>query len=101
MLSAMSIDQFRMWVAYAGIEPFGEEREDYRAGTVASVIANVHRDPKHKPSPFQPSDFFRFGVDDGPTQEASKAMTDPKEWNKMLGRFKVIYGNEKGVTRNL
>lgn len=30
-------------MAYAEIEPFGEERADLRAGIVASTIANVNR----------------------------------------------------------
>ena len=48
------------WMAYASIEPFGEERADLRAGIIASVIANVNRDPKKRATPFTPQDFMPF-----------------------------------------
>ena len=47
-------------MAFAGIEPFGEERADVRAGIIASVIANVNRDAKKRSQPFAPSDFMPF-----------------------------------------
>lgn len=31
------------WERYSQIEPFGEERDDYRAASIASTIANVNR----------------------------------------------------------
>lgn len=33
-------------------------REDYRAGVLACLFANAHRDQKERPRPFRPSDFF-------------------------------------------
>ncbi|MCK6475321.1 MAG: hypothetical protein L6Q35_00650 [Phycisphaerales bacterium] len=33
-------------------------REDYRAGVLACLFANAHRDQKERPQPFRPSDFF-------------------------------------------
>jgi hypothetical protein len=47
-------------MAYASIEPFGEERADVRAGIIASVIANVNRDRKKRPEPFSVQDFMPF-----------------------------------------
>lgn len=43
-------------IAYSRIEPWGEEREDFRAGIVASTIANVNRASNSKP--FTPRDFM-------------------------------------------
>ena len=43
-------------MAYARLEPFGEDRADLRAGIIASTVANAHRDPKK--SPFKPQDFM-------------------------------------------
>jgi hypothetical protein len=40
------------------LEPWGEERADLRSGIVASVIANVHRNPKKQRKPCQPVDFM-------------------------------------------
>ncbi|HEY8766051.1 MAG TPA: hypothetical protein VIP09_02115 [Dehalococcoidia bacterium] len=35
-----------------------EENEDLRSGIVASVIANVNRDPKQRSEPYSPQDFM-------------------------------------------
>jgi hypothetical protein len=47
-------------MAYASLEPFGEERADVRAGIIAAVIANANRDRKKRPDPFTPADFMPF-----------------------------------------
>jgi hypothetical protein len=36
----------------------GEKRADYRAGVVASLLANIHRDEKKRPTAYKPEDFF-------------------------------------------
>jgi hypothetical protein len=57
------------WIAYYNLEPWGEERADWRAGMVAATIANAHRDPK-KHAPFRPADFMpRF---QRPTEEGGQ-----------------------------
>ena len=56
MLSEISSRQFAEWMAYAQLEPFGEERDDLRMGIVASTIANVNRGKDKKP--YKPSDFM-------------------------------------------
>lgn len=43
---------------FCQIEPFGAPYEDLRAGVVASVVANVNRDPKKRPEPFGPLDLL-------------------------------------------
>ena len=43
-------------MAYTRVEPWGEEREDWRAAMVASTIANVNRGKSQKP--FKPEDFM-------------------------------------------
>ena len=35
-----------------------ERRQDWRFGTVAAVAANLMRDSRQRPSPYQPADFF-------------------------------------------
>ena len=35
-----------------------EQRQDFRAGVLASLIANVYRDTKKREEPFTPADFF-------------------------------------------
>jgi hypothetical protein len=52
----MSSLEFAEWMAYAGLEPFGEERADLRAGIIAATIANVHRPGER--DPYTPTDFM-------------------------------------------
>lgn len=35
-----------------------QKREDYRAGLIASIVANVNRDTKHQPTPWEWTEFF-------------------------------------------
>lgn len=39
----MDSREFAEWIAYDQIEPFGESRQDQRAGVIASAIVNQHR----------------------------------------------------------
>lgn len=41
-------------MAYEQLEPFGEYRDDLRAGIVASTIANVNSKRRYKPDDFMP-----------------------------------------------
>lgn len=87
MLTRMSSRELSEWMAYANLEPFGEERADLRAGIVASVIANANRDPKRQPKAFQPSDFmpdFLKGLQDDEPEAAS-----PEE---IAAKFDAIMG---------
>lgn len=52
----VSSAEFNEWMAYYRIEPWGERMADIRMGMLASVIANVNRDPKQKP--YKPGDFM-------------------------------------------
>jgi hypothetical protein len=45
-------------MAYAELEPFGPDAEAWRAGVIASTIANVNRDSKKRPRPFTAQDFM-------------------------------------------
>lgn len=70
MLREISARQLAEWFAYANLEGFGDRRADMRMGILASLIANVNRDPKRKPSPFKPGDFIpRIKEDDDRLKE--------------------------------
>jgi len=43
MLRTMSWQQYRLWQAYAALEPFGEERGDYRAASIVQTLQNLNR----------------------------------------------------------
>lgn len=49
----MTSREFAEWLAYYRIYPFGNEREDQRAGAIASAIVNVHRKKGSKPLGWQ------------------------------------------------
>lgn len=48
MLNGMTPEQFQEWRAYADLEPFGGERDDFHAAQVVQALLNVHRG-KNKP----------------------------------------------------
>jgi len=82
----MSVKQFRAWVEYAQLEPFGEERSDWRAGLVTSAIYNVNMDTrKHKP--MEPADFMpKFGgIEDVDDRDSDSEYEDQpitlESWN--------------------
>lgn len=79
LLARMSSRELSEWMAYARVEPFGEERADLRSGIVASILANVHR-PKGR-KPLKPEDFVITG-DRAPRKRMSA--------DEMLERVRVI-----------
>lgn len=51
----MDSREFAEWIAYYGINPWGEERADARAGAVCATTANAWRG---KGPALTPADFF-------------------------------------------
>lgn len=60
----MSARQLAEWQAYCAVEPFGPPAEFWRAGMVASVLANVNRGKNSKP--FKPEDFMPKSINETP-----------------------------------
>ena len=54
---AMSAREFAEWVAYAGMEPFGETRADIRIATLAALLAEANRDRKRRRKAFSVGEF--------------------------------------------
>lgn len=54
----MPYSEFMECWAYENLEPFGEKGDYLRTGILASLLANIHRDPKKKRDPFIPEDFI-------------------------------------------
>lgn len=54
--ATLSGQELTEWMAFDAVEPFGEQRDDLRAGIVASTMANCHRSrgPAFKPQDFMP-----------------------------------------------
>jgi hypothetical protein len=56
LLKALTSRQLAEWRAFYRLQPFGAYRDDWRAGMIASVIANCNRRKNTKP--FLPTDFM-------------------------------------------
>jgi hypothetical protein len=56
--ATMPYSEFIEWIAYSRIEPFGEERADWRSALVASVYAEVNRGRTKRKKPYTPKDFL-------------------------------------------
>ncbi len=83
MLRSLTSKQLQEWMAFAELEPFGEDREDARFGSVVQVLMNVHRSTKHRPSPYTLADTVLEG---GDAFEAV-VVRQPQTWQhmKMIG----------------
>jgi hypothetical protein len=79
MLDSLTWSQLMEWFSYSQVEPFGDERADLRMGILASVIANVNRSSKHKPTPYKPADF----IPDFSGVRAAKPVTDKSTWERI------------------
>lgn len=72
---------FAELLAEERINPRSQEREDWRSGMVACVMANLWKDPKSGRT-YRPQDFMpRFGE--------SKEMT-PEDWQEWGRRFVAV-----------
>ncbi len=57
LLARMDSRELSEWMAYYGLEPFGQERDNLHAGIVAKAIYDVNQDPK-KRRDISPADFI-------------------------------------------
>ena len=68
----ISPQEFREWIAYYRLSPFGAEREDLRAGQVAAMLGNIHR--RKGAAAFKASDFIMFQRSGGSRAQSPGAM---------------------------
>lgn len=55
LLARIDSRELSEWMAYYNLDPWGPERADLRAGTIAATVANCHAAKGHT---FRPSDFI-------------------------------------------
>lgn len=83
LLAQIDSAELTEWMAFAGIEPFGEVAADQRHGLAVSVLANINRDPKKRPAPYVPRDFIPWAeqaqVSDGP-----ELLADPEAQSRLI-----------------
>lgn len=91
LLSRVTSAELTEWIAFAELEPFGEERADLRAGIVASTVAEVNRNPKKRKQPFTPQDFLpKFGKersDDVEDEEQKRSERLAAKWAGIVAAF--------------
>jgi hypothetical protein len=58
LMRSLTSRQLSEWMVFYGLDPFGEQRADLRAGIVASVVNNRWRG-RHE-TPREPADFMPF-----------------------------------------
>ena len=67
MLASMSASEFTEWHEYYKLDPWGEERSDWRSGNVCATLVNVNRGKKgrqYKAEDFMPK-FKQAGEPEG------------------------------------
>ena len=79
-------------LAFEQLEPFGGVADDWRAGQVASTIANVHRDPEKRREAFGPEDFMPSLRALTPEPEAL-LLEDPEAQSALIDRMLFGRGN--------
>ena len=59
----MDEEEFRLWQVFYGISPFGDERRDVNAATIASTVANVNSRRTYLIKDFLPYDKPRMDLE--------------------------------------
>jgi hypothetical protein len=85
MLDSMTVHQFRDWRAYYDLEPFGEERADYRAASIVATLVNLNR-KRHTPPRPVAEFLLRFG---------EQAPAEPVDWRVLKAKGAMIAGAHK------
>lgn len=79
MLNSIPSRLLSEWMAFARLEPFGEERADLRAGIIAATVANVNRGKKDKP--LRAQDFM---------PKFDEVEDDMPDWERMLRQVEML-----------
>lgn len=85
MLRSLTAAQFHEWLSYAKLEPFDEERADYRAAQIVQMILAVNM-TKDKKVPTLDELVLRFG-------DSRKVEAKP-DWQKMKSIAMMLSGKE-------
>lgn len=86
----MSSEELSEWMAYARLEPFGENQSFYRTGIISSTIANCFRSKGQKP--FKPQDFMPQPVN----YDLRNKRQSPEHIKTMFMGLSKLFGKKKG-----
>ena len=88
LMGQLSSREFDEWMAYYGLEPFGELRGDLQAGIVASTMVNMLSGKDAKK--LSPGDFVLFQQD-----QAEKKPRDAKELYAQFRSWAASFQQDK------
>ena len=97
----MSSTELSEWALYFELEPFGCD-DEWRAGMLASTIANVNRDPAKRKKAFEPNDFMRpvFIPEDLREEDSSLSLAEKVHFAmRALGGEEVKHGDTEQAGR--
>lgn len=57
-LARISSRELSEWQAFDQREPIGGRRLDVHSAQILAMLANIHRDRKDRPDPFEPAEFL-------------------------------------------
>lgn len=82
----LTAKKFFEWEAYAQLEPFDERRADYRAASIVTMLANLHRGKDQKA--YSLEDFvLKF------SEQAPKRKQTPEEQFKILQLWAAAFAS--------
>lgn len=86
LLAQTSSLELSEWRAFYALEPFGDLVADQRHGIAQSLAANLQRDAKRRPQPYQPEDFIPWHESHRPKPNAAdgKLLSDPKAQSALI-----------------
>lgn len=74
-------------MAFYQLEPWGSHYDDLRAGVVASMIGNIHRDRKRQATPFGDLDFIPWNEFSRASRAAEPILLDdPESQSDLIAR---------------
>jgi hypothetical protein len=85
LLLSMPAQTWMAWEQFLEYEHVGGAWDDWRAGMIASTIANANRDPKKRKKPFAPQDFI-------PKHTSPPRAATPQELAEKLRAIKRAHG---------
>jgi hypothetical protein len=98
LLAQLTARQWAEWKAYYDAEPWGELREDFRAGQICTTVANyagkVRSDqvPAANPADFMPALAEFSGAREAEAQ-GPRLLNDPKEQARLMR--KVLFNKDE------
>lgn len=66
------------------MEPWGSHYDDLRAGTVAAMVANVHRNERVRPEPFEALEFIPWNDHHAQRVDPEPILLPDKEAQSLL-----------------